>query len=152
MSILEQTDKLAFRLFEVDLRAGELWRGGHTIRLIGQPFKVLTVLLARPGEVISRDELQEKIWGTHTNVDFERAVAEAINKVREALSDSAENPRFIQTLPKRGYRFIAPVSVVPTLSRDTTNYFFGGLTPGNEPLVQPRIGTGDLYTLDLKIR
>ena len=117
MSIVEKNDRLSFGLFEVDLEAGELWRGGHKIRLTGQPFRVLTILAARPGEVISRDELQEKIWGTNTNVDFERAVAGAINKVREALGDSAENPRFIQTLPKRGYRFIAPVSLVHTLPK-----------------------------------
>ena len=119
MSILEKNDRLSFGLFEVDLEAGELWRGGHKVRLTGQPFKVLIILAARPGEVISRDELQEKIWGTNTNVDFERAVSGAINKIREALSDSAENPRFIQTLPKRGYRFIAPVSVVHTHTKVT---------------------------------
>ena len=112
---MEKSDRVSFGLFEVDLEAGELWRGGHKIRLTGQPFKVLTILVAKPGEVISRDELQEKIWGSNTNVDFERAVAGAINKVREALGDSAENPRFIQTLPKRGYRFIAPVNLVHTL-------------------------------------
>lgn len=114
MAILEQTNRLAFGMFEVDLQAGELWKGGHRIRLAGQPFKVLSVLLARPGEVVSRDELQSKVWGVNTNVDFERAVAGAINKIREALGDSADNPRFIQTLPKRGYRFIAPVSSLQT--------------------------------------
>ena len=125
MSTLEKHDRLSFGLFEVDLEAGELWRGGHKIRLTGQPFKVLTILAARPGEVVSRDELQEKVWGTNTTVDFERAVAGAINKVREALCDSAENPRFIQTLPKRGYRFIAPVSLVHTVPK----FALGGEPP-----------------------
>ncbi len=110
MSILEQTDRITFGLFEVDLSAGELWKAGYKVRLARQPFKVLTTLLARPGEVVTREELQLEVWGTNTTVDFERALAGAINKVREALGDSAENPRFVQTLPKRGYRFIAPVS------------------------------------------
>ncbi len=108
----EQTDRISFGLFELDLQAGELWKAGHKVRLPAQPFKVLTVLVGRPGEVITREELQMKVWGANTNVDFERAVAGAINKIREAVGDSAENPRFIQTLPKRGYRFIAPVTLV----------------------------------------
>ena len=110
MAILEQTRRISFGLFEADLQAGELWKVGHKVRLPAQPFKVLTVLLAKPGEVVTREELQLKVWGANTNVDFERAVAGAINKIREALGDSADNPRFIQTLPKRGYRFIAPVT------------------------------------------
>lgn len=116
MSPLEQTDWLVFGVFEVDLKAGELWRNGHKVRLTGQPFKVLVTLLGRPGEVISRDELQEEVWGANTTIDFERAIAGAINKVREALGDSAENPRFVQTLPKRGYRFVAPVMMSHPLS------------------------------------
>ena len=99
-----------FGLFEVDAQAGELWKAGYKVRLAGQPFTVLMTLLARPGEVVTREELQLQVWGTNTTVDFERALAGAINKVREALGDSADNPRFIQTLPKRGYRFIAPVT------------------------------------------
>lgn len=118
MSILEQTDRISFGLFEVDLHAGELWKAGYKVRLASQPFKVLTTLLTKPGEVVSREELQLQVWGANTNVDFERAVAGAINKIREALGDSAENPRFIQTLPKRGYRFIAPVASVQSSSRD----------------------------------
>ena len=111
MSVVGGAERIAFGLFEVDLHAGEVWRSGHRVKLPAQPFKVLTVLLKKPGEVISRDDLQREVWGSDTNVDFERAVAGAINKIREALGDSAENPRFIQTLPKRGYRFIAPVRV-----------------------------------------
>ncbi len=109
MAVIHKTDWVSFGLFEVDLQAGELWKAGFKIRLAGQPFTVLTILLARPGEVVTREELQRQVWGTNTTVDFERALAGAINKVREALGDSADNPRFIQTLPKRGYRFIAPV-------------------------------------------
>ncbi|SNT42765.1 WD40-like Beta Propeller Repeat [Granulicella rosea] len=112
MLMIEQTDRISFGLFELDLAAGELWRAGHKVRLASQPFKVLTTLVAKPGEVVTREELQAKVWGDNVNIDFERALAGAVNKVREALGDSAENPRFIQTLTKRGYRFIAPVTFV----------------------------------------
>ncbi len=135
MSILEQTERIAFGLFEVDPRAGELWKAGYKVRLASQPFKVLTALLSKPGEVVSREELQLQVWGANTNVDFERAVAGAINKIREALGDSAENPRFIQTLPKRGYRFIAPVGSVPSSSKD--------LSPVKPTVNQTSVSTGE---------
>lgn len=104
--------RLSFGLYEVDLLTGELWRGGFRIKLQGQPFKVLTALLERPGQVVTREELQGRIWGKDTVVDFDHSLGTAINKVREALGDSAENPRFIETLARRGYRFIAPVGIV----------------------------------------
>lgn len=112
VATLENLDRISFGTFEVDLRTGELWKAGFRVRLAGQPFKVLVALLDHPGKVVTREDLQNQIWGTNTNVDFERAVSGAINKVREALSDSADNPRFIETLPKRGYRFIAPVTMM----------------------------------------
>lgn len=105
--------RLSFGLFEVDLDTGEIRRAGLRVKLAAQPFRVLAALLARPGEVVSHEELQQEIWGGNTNIDFERGIAGAINKVREALGDSADNPRFIETLAKRGYRFIAPVTVEP---------------------------------------
>ncbi|HEX4155407.1 MAG TPA: winged helix-turn-helix domain-containing protein [Acidobacteriaceae bacterium] len=103
--------KLTFGLFEVDLATGELWKAGFRIKLQSQPFKVLAALLERPGQIITRDELQDRLWGKDTVVDFDHSLGTAINKIREALGDSAENPRFIETLAKRGYRFIAPVRV-----------------------------------------
>ena len=106
----EKIERVAFGLFEADLHSGELWKAGHKIRLPRQPFRVLTALLMRHGEVVTREELQREIWGQNTNVDFDQALAAAVNKIREALGDSAEHPRYIQTLPKRGYRFIAPVA------------------------------------------
>jgi len=112
LSTLDKVDRFSFGLFELDLQAGELWKAGFRVHLSGQPFKVLTTLLTKPGEVVTREELQREVWGPNTNVDFERALAGAINKIREALGDSADNPRFIQTLTKRGYRFIAPVAPV----------------------------------------
>lgn len=102
--------KLRFGLFEADLSTGELRKSGVRIRIQAQPFRVLTFLLERPGEVITRDEIQQRLWGNDTIVDFEHSLGTAINKLREALGDSAENPRFIETLARRGYRFLAPVS------------------------------------------
>src|SRR3954464_7551734 len=104
--------KIRFGVFEVDPRAGELRKSGIRIKLQSQPFKLLTVLLSRPGEIVSREELQQHLWGTETVVNFDHSLGTAINKVREALGDSAENPRYIETLAKRGYRFVAPVQVL----------------------------------------
>ena len=114
--ITQKAERVAFGLFEADLHSGELWKAGYRIKLPRQPFRVLAALLAHPGDIITREELQHEIWGENTNVDFDQAIAAAINKVREALGDSAENPRFVQTLTKRGYRFIAPVSNAPSSS------------------------------------
>ncbi len=116
MATTENPGRIAFGLFEVDLQSGEVWKSGFRVRLQGLPFKVLCALLAKPGQVVTRSELQLLVWGPDTNVDFERALAVAINKVREALADSADNPRFVETLAKRGYRFIAPISVATTIA------------------------------------
>ncbi len=101
---------LRFGTFEVDLRAGELRKQGVRIKVQEQPFHVLTVLLQRPGEVVTREELRNQNWPPDTFVDFDNSLNTAINKLREALGDSADNPRFIETLPRRGYRFIASVT------------------------------------------
>jgi len=101
---------LRFGTFEVDLRAGELRKQGVKIKLQEQPFHVLTLLLQKPGEVITREELRNHNWSPDTFVDFDNSLNTAINKLREALGDSAENPRFIETIPRRGYRFVAPVT------------------------------------------
>src|SRR5436305_4713741 len=105
--------RVRFGVFEVDLRAGELRKHGLRIRLQQQPFHVLEMLLLRPREVVTRDELRHHLWQADTFVDFDHGLNSAINRLREALGDSAENPRFIETLPKRGYRFIAPIEVPP---------------------------------------
>jgi len=108
-----------FGVFEVDFAAGELRKHGIRIKLRGeQPFQVLSILLEHPGEVITREELCKKLWPADTFVDFEHSLATAIGKIREALGDSADNPRYIETLPRRGYRFIANVTV---LSADPLN-------------------------------
>jgi TolB-like protein/DNA-binding winged helix-turn-helix (wHTH) protein/Tfp pilus assembly protein PilF len=101
-----------FGVFEVDLRAGELSKKGMRIRLQGQPFLLLITLLKQQGEVVSREELRRTLWPEDTFVDFDHSLGTAINKLRDVLGDSAANPRFVETLPRRGYRFIAPVVAV----------------------------------------
>src|SRR5467141_3058066 len=110
---------LRFRVFEVDVRARELRKQGVRIKLQEQPFHILTVLLQRPGEAVTREELRSQNWPANTFVDFDNSLNTAINKLREALSDSADSPRFIETLPRRGYRFIAPVTGVDGTNRGT---------------------------------
>jgi cholera toxin transcriptional activator len=100
---------LRFGVFEVDLTAGELRKNGARIRLQEQPFQVLTALLQNAGQVVTRDHLREKIWPADTFVDFDHSLNTAVNKIRESLGDSASSPRFVETLARRGYRFIASV-------------------------------------------
>src|ERR1700754_2888504 len=102
---------LKFGVFEADLRTGELTRLGRRIRLQGQPFQLLAMLLEKPGVLVTRDELHVKLW-PETTVDFDHGLNKAISKIREALGDSAENPRFIETVARRGYKFLADVKVV----------------------------------------
>jgi TolB-like protein/DNA-binding winged helix-turn-helix (wHTH) protein/tetratricopeptide (TPR) repeat protein len=100
---------IRFATFEVDMQARELRKNGLKLRLHGQPFEVLAMLLERPDEVVGREQIRERLWPTDTFVDFDNGVNAAINRLREALGDSAHNPRFIETLPRRGYRFLASV-------------------------------------------
>jgi TolB-like protein/DNA-binding winged helix-turn-helix (wHTH) protein/Tfp pilus assembly protein PilF len=102
--------RAGFGSFEVDFRAGELLKNGRRIRLQDQPLQVLGMLLEQPGEVVTREDLRQKLWPTDTFVDFDHGLNNAINRLREALNDSADAPRFIETLPRRGYRFIAEVN------------------------------------------
>src|SRR4029077_3436359 len=102
-----------FGLYELDCGTGELRKDGKARpRIQGQPLEVLLQLLAHPGDVVTREELRERLWPSDTFVDYDHSLNTAVNKLRDALSDSAENPRFIQTIPRRGYRFIATVEVV----------------------------------------
>ena len=134
-----------FGAFEVDVRAGELRKNGLKIKLQQQPFQVLSVLLQRPGEVVTREELQKGVWPADTFVDFDRGLNKAINRVREALGDNAESPRFVETLPRRGYRFIAHVdglaaeSLVPNRQRQPViprQTLPGGAGAVREPLTR----------------
>jgi cholera toxin transcriptional activator len=98
-----------FGVFELDLAAGELRKSGARLRLQEQPFQVLALLLQRAGDVVTREELRQKLWPADTFVDFDHSLNTAVNKLREALGDSASSPRYIETLARRGYRFIAPL-------------------------------------------
>lgn len=109
---------MRFGVFEVHLASGELRKRGIKVKLHDQPLRVLTLLLERPGQVVTRDKLKEKLWAADTVVDFDHGLNSAINKVREALGDSADSPRFIETVPRNGYRFICPVATVPVGTLD----------------------------------
>src|SRR5438034_11094783 len=98
-----------FGVFQVDLRAGELFKRGIKIKLQQQPLRVLALLLEHPGEVVTREDLRRAIWPAGTFVEFDVSLDAAIHKLRSALGDSAENPRLVETLPRRGYRFVAAV-------------------------------------------
>jgi cholera toxin transcriptional activator len=98
-----------FGAFEADLTAGELRKNGARIRLQEQPFQVLAFMLERPGDVLTREEIRQKLWPADTFVDFDHSLNTAVNKLREALGDSASSPRYVETLARRGYRFLAPV-------------------------------------------
>src|SRR5277367_2582876 len=116
---------LRFENFEVDLRSGELRKAGVKLKFGGQPFQVLIVLMEHPGEVVTRDELQKRLW-PDTFVDVDHNLNTAINKIREVLGDSAESPRFVETLPRRGYRFIGELEsaiqpVIPVVRVETGN-------------------------------
>src|SRR5215468_3075891 len=103
--------KVRFGPFDADLRSGQLRKHGIRLKLQDQPFQLLTLLLEKPGELITREELRQKLWPADTFVNFEHGLNAAVKRLRQALSDSADNPRFVETLPRRGYRFIAPVQV-----------------------------------------
>jgi DNA-binding winged helix-turn-helix (wHTH) protein/TolB-like protein len=110
-----------FGVFQFDPASGELSRDGAPVRLQSQPAKVLAVLVARHGQIVSRDQLQREVWGSDTHVDFERGLNFCIAQVRTALGDSASSPRFVETIPTQGYRFIAPVRLDPSTSIDETS-------------------------------
>src|SRR4029077_13056760 len=124
-----------FGAFELDQHSGELRKDGARIRLQEQPLQILRILLEHPGKIITREELRDKIWQSDTFVDFDHGINNAIKRLREALGDTAETPRFIETLPRRGYRFLlsieststeASIAVLPflSLSADSENEIF----------------------------
>jgi TolB-like protein/DNA-binding winged helix-turn-helix (wHTH) protein/Tfp pilus assembly protein PilF len=124
----DPSGRLRFGVFEVDLRAGELTKRGLRVRLQEQPFQVLAMLLEKPGELVTREELCKKLW-SQTVVDFDHGLNKAINKIREALGDSAENPRFVETVARRGYRFLADVTPIDTAADGQSGSETEGLVP-----------------------
>src|SRR5438094_5147288 len=107
---LSPVERVRFGIFEADVRSGELRKAGVKIKLQDQPFQVLAMLLERPGELVTREELRSRLWPGDTFVDFDHGLNAAVNKLREVLCDSAENPRYVETLPRRGYRFIGEIA------------------------------------------
>src|ERR1700756_2641229 len=140
MEPLRRTSVVRFGTFEVSFESGEVRKAGLKIRVQQQPLKLLQILLERPGEVVSREQLRNLLWANESFGDFDQALNIAIGKLRSALGDSSESPRYIETLPKRGYRFIADVTLIEA--------DMGGVRPGSplatswvqEPLVD-HLGT-----------
>ena len=118
-----------FGVFEADASLGELRRKGVRVKLNAQPFQVLCLLLDRPGELLTREEIARELWQDGTFVDFEHGVNSAMNRIREALGDTASNPRFVETLARRGYRFIAPVERNPATEQSPAHP--AGLSPAD---------------------
>src|SRR5262245_47783795 len=105
--------RVRFGPFEADLDTHELWKNGVRVKLGGQPFEILTLLLRKPGQMVSREELQKELWAADTFVDFNHGLNAAVNKLRETLADSAEEPKYVETLPRRGYRFVGKIQSRP---------------------------------------
>src|SRR5437867_2493685 len=133
---------LRFRFggFELDGASNELRKNGLRIRIEEQPFRILWMLVSRQSGLVTREELKEALWAGDTHVDFDRCLNRAVNKVRLAIGDSASNPRFIETLSRRGYRFVAPVTLIDEprgpsqVAQETSD---SSAAPTAEPLIQP---------------
>src|SRR5215470_874658 len=126
-----------FGEFEVDLRSRELRRESVSVRLPDQSFEVLAMLLERPGELVAREEIQKRLWSADTFVDFDHGLNSAVKRLRDALGDSAEAPRFVETLPRRGYRFIG---IIEGISQDSLAETRGDVLPGT-PTTPPSSGS-----------
>ncbi|PYV10979.1 MAG: CadC family transcriptional regulator, partial [Acidobacteria bacterium] len=116
MQTARPSNIVRFSGFELDLRAGELSKGEQTMTLQEQPFQILTMLLAHPGEVVTREEVRKKLWPNDTIVEFDHSINAAMQRLRLALGDSADNPRYVETVARRGYRFLVPVEKVDRTS------------------------------------
>jgi DNA-binding winged helix-turn-helix (wHTH) protein len=136
---------LRFGSFEADLASGELRKHGRKIRLQEQPFQVLALLLHHPGELVTREVLQQRLWPADTFVDFDTGLNSAVKKLRDVLGDSAESPRFIETLPRRGYRFLAAVNGPSgSVARGLRGLPEGPLFPGEMDVGRNAQGAGPL--------
>jgi Tol biopolymer transport system component/DNA-binding winged helix-turn-helix (wHTH) protein len=150
---MNESNRARFGPYEVDLHTHELWKFGTRLKLVGQPFEILTMLLSQPGELVTRDEMRSRLWPSDTFVDFNHGLNAAVNKLRDALSDSADTPRYIETLPRRGYRFMAqvewlvetppvvlPVVVAPILgeAQAVASDFSAAKLPANEGGSHPK--------------
>lgn len=128
----QSASRYRFGVFEVDAATGELRRQGLRVKLNTQPFQLLLMLLERPGQLLTREEISRQLWPDGTFVDYEHGVNSAVNRIREALGDTAANPRFLETLARRGYRFIAPVERVDSRQSSSPSEA-GSLSPAESP-------------------
>src|SRR3954471_6162592 len=126
---------LRFGSFEANVQAGELRRRGLKVRLQDQPFQILAMLLGRPGELVTRQEIHQKLWPADTFVDYDHGLNNAVNRLREALGDIAETPRFIETLPRRGYRFIGAVNAAVAPGQNEIAAPVETVVEGSKPVV-----------------
>ena len=131
------TQRWSFGIFELDERRSELLRGGTPVRLREQSFRILVLLLERAGDIVTREELRQVLWPSDTYVDFDHSLNTAIMKLRDALGDSADKPLYIETIPKRGYRFIAPVSK-PLTAQSATASPLGDSPAATEETADPK--------------
>jgi TolB-like protein/DNA-binding winged helix-turn-helix (wHTH) protein/Tfp pilus assembly protein PilF len=143
MDMREPGSRFTFGVFEFDVRAGELRKRGARVRLSGQPLQILAALVARAGDIVSRDELRQQLWPDDTFVEFDHSLNTAVKRLREALGDDASTPRFIETIPRRGYRFVAPVERVngqerPGLRAGTESHHADRAEPPAEPVPPSR--------------
>src|SRR5712671_1361770 len=122
MSATEHRRVVRFGVFTFDPRAGELLKQGRKLKIQGQPVEILAMLLERPGEIITREEFQKRLWPENTFVDFEHSLNAAVKRLRDAMGDSADAPQYVETLARRGYRFIAPV--------EAADLFYRSAAPG----------------------
>jgi DNA-binding winged helix-turn-helix (wHTH) protein len=136
---------LRFDVYALDLRAGELFKSGRKIKLQEQPFRILAILLEHPGELVTREELRQRLWSQDTFVDFEHSLNTAIKKLRSALCDEADKPRFVETLPRRGYRFVGSVADRPSTSLQSSTEPPQGLV--GKVCVLRDVTGGDFVTL-----
>jgi DNA-binding winged helix-turn-helix (wHTH) protein len=136
---------LRFDVYAIDLRAGELFKSGRRIKLQEQPFRILAMLLEHSGELVTREELRQRLWSEDTFVDFEHSLNTAIKKLRRALCDEADKPRFVETLPRRGYRFVGSLLDHPPPQQPTSGDQPKGLV-GKVCVLRDKTG-GDLVTL-----
>src|SRR5262249_58386039 len=118
---VSSADHMQFGVFELDLQNAELRKSGVKVKLQEQPLKILQTLLENPGQIVTREELRRRIWQADTFVEFDQGLYNAMARLREALGDASENPRFIQTVARRGYKFIAPVTLVGGKSSSEVN-------------------------------
>jgi DNA-binding winged helix-turn-helix (wHTH) protein len=150
MTAPQPARRYRFGVFEADAATGELRRQGVRVKLNAQPFQVLFMLLERPGELLTREEISQALWPDGTFVDYEHGVNSAVNRIREALGDPANNPRFVETLARRGYRFVAPVERVD-LCEGPSSPLSSSLVPSEQTAIPPepqKVGSGILASPD----